>query len=194
MVVTEGDPANPTTLLTKQQRGAAFTSSYDEKKAAMRMALEWLLPSHAAAAICTDSQSLLKAILSGSADTTDLWRMLNKRAGKTTLLSIPGHHRIAGNEETDACAKQAAAIADGAPRPVSYAAASALIRRTLTDPPPCHCRTKEVYTKAFSWPAVGLSPRGAMLFSSPVYEPVTPPSLRLTPTSSTPQSWPIRTP
>ncbi len=29
MVVTEGDPANPTTLLTKQQRGAAFTSSYD---------------------------------------------------------------------------------------------------------------------------------------------------------------------
>ncbi len=27
MVVTEGDPANPTTLLTKQQRGAAFTSS-----------------------------------------------------------------------------------------------------------------------------------------------------------------------
>ncbi len=40
MVVTEGDPANPTTLLTKQKRGAAFTSSYDEEKAAMRMALE----------------------------------------------------------------------------------------------------------------------------------------------------------
>ncbi len=59
MVVTEGDPANPTTLLTKQQRGAAFTSSYDQEKAAMRMALEWLLPSHAAAAICTASQSLL---------------------------------------------------------------------------------------------------------------------------------------
>ncbi len=86
MVVTEGDPDNPTTLLSKQQRGAAFTSSYDEEKAAMRMALEWLLPSHATAAICTDSQSLLKAIQSGSADTTDLRRMLNKRAGKTTLL------------------------------------------------------------------------------------------------------------
>ncbi len=76
--------------------------------------------------------------------------MLNKRAGKTTLLWIPGHHGIAGNEEADACAKQGAAITDGAPRPVSFAAASALIRRTLTDPPPCHCRTKEVYTKAFS--------------------------------------------
>ncbi len=78
MVVTEGDPANPTTLLTKQQRGAAFTSSYGEEKVAMRMALEWLLPSHAAAAICTDSQSLLKAIQIGFADTTDLRRMLNK--------------------------------------------------------------------------------------------------------------------
>ncbi len=31
------------TLLTKQQRTAAITSSYDEKKAAMRTALEWLL-------------------------------------------------------------------------------------------------------------------------------------------------------
>ncbi len=62
MVVTEGDPANPTTFLMKQQRGAAITSSYDEEKAAMRMALEWLSPSHAAAAICTDSQSILKAM------------------------------------------------------------------------------------------------------------------------------------
>ncbi len=76
MVVTKGDPANPTTLLTKQKRGTAFTSSYEEEKAAMRMALEWLLPSHAAAAICTDSQSLLKATQSGSEDTTDLKRML----------------------------------------------------------------------------------------------------------------------
>ncbi len=42
MLVTEGDPANPTTLLRKQQRGAAITSSYDEEKAAMRMTLEWL--------------------------------------------------------------------------------------------------------------------------------------------------------
>ncbi len=40
MVVTEGDLASPTTLLTKQQRGAAFTSSKDKEKAAMRMALE----------------------------------------------------------------------------------------------------------------------------------------------------------
>ncbi len=83
MVVREGDPANPTTLFLKHQRGAAITSPYNEQKAAMRMALEWLVPSHA---ICTDSQSLLIAIQSGSADKVDLRCMLNKRAGKTTLL------------------------------------------------------------------------------------------------------------
>ncbi len=75
-----------------------------------------------------------------------------KRAGKTTLLWIPGHHGIAGIEKADACAKQAAAITDDAHRSVSFAASSALIRRTPTDPPPHHCRTKEVYIKTFSWP------------------------------------------
>ncbi len=89
IVVTKGDPANPTTLFTKQQRGAAITSSYDEKKVAMRMALEWLSPSHAAVAICTDNQSLFKSIQSGSDDTADLRSLLSKRAGKTTLLWNP---------------------------------------------------------------------------------------------------------
>ncbi len=66
------------------------------------MALEWLLPSHAVAAICTDNQSLIKAIQGGSADTADLRCMLNKRTGKATLLCILGYHGIAGNEEADA--------------------------------------------------------------------------------------------
>ncbi len=83
MVASEGDPAKPTTLSTKQQCRAAITSSYDQENAAMRMALEWFLPSHAAKAIFTDNH---RDIQSSSADTADLRRMLNKRAGKTTLL------------------------------------------------------------------------------------------------------------
>ncbi len=127
MVKIESGPANPTTLLTNQQRIAAITSSYNEETAAMRKVLEGLLQSHAAAAICTDRQSLLKAIQSKSADTSNLRSVLNKRAGKTTLNWIPGHHGVVGNEEADSCAKQAAVINDGAPKPVSFTAVSALI-------------------------------------------------------------------
>ncbi len=42
-------------------------------------------------------------------------------AGMTTILWIPGHHGITGNEEADACAT------GGAQRLVSFAAANALI-------------------------------------------------------------------
>ncbi len=101
MAVLEGDPVNSTALLTMQQRGAAIVLPYNEKKAAMRMALEWLWPSHAAAAIGIDC---LKAIQSSSADTTVLRRMLSIRAGKITLLWIPGYHAIAATEEAVACA------------------------------------------------------------------------------------------
>ncbi len=74
------------------------------------MVCEWLLPSHAAAAICTGGQSLLKAIQNSSADTADPRSMLSKRAGKTALFWMPGHQGIA-------CDKQAAVITDGAPLP-----------------------------------------------------------------------------
>ncbi len=62
MVVTEVDPVDPTILLMKQQSGETNTWSYDEEKAAMSMALEWLLLLHKAAAMCTDIKSILKAI------------------------------------------------------------------------------------------------------------------------------------
>ncbi len=51
MVMTEGDRANPTILRTNQQCGSAITSSYDEDKEAVCMALDWLLPSNEVAAI-----------------------------------------------------------------------------------------------------------------------------------------------
>ncbi len=113
--------------------------------------LGWLLQLYDAAAICTDSQ-FLQAIQSGSADTANLGRMLKKRAGKTTLLWIPGHYGNAGNKNADACDKQMTAITGAAPRPISFTAASALMRRTLMDLQPSHCRTKEAYTKTFTWP------------------------------------------
>ncbi len=75
------------------------------------IAFEWLLPSYETAAKCTDSQSFLKVIQSGSTDTSDLRRMLEKRADTTTLLWIPVYQWIASNEEVNACATT---IIDGA--------------------------------------------------------------------------------
>ncbi len=81
--------------------------------------------------------------------------MLDRRDGKTTLLWIPGYHSIVCNAGADACAKQAAAITDGAPQSVFFATASALIHRKLVAYPdyPSNCRIKAVYTQTFSWPA-----------------------------------------
>ncbi len=47
--------------------------------------------------------------------------MLYKRAYKTTLIWIPGHRMIAGNEKAVACAEQAAAIIHGVPLIASFA-------------------------------------------------------------------------
>ncbi len=49
-------------LMKKKQYGADITMPYDDEKAVMCMALEWLLSSREVVAICTESKSLLKAI------------------------------------------------------------------------------------------------------------------------------------
>ncbi len=110
--------------------------SYNEEKAAMRMPLEWFLSPREATAIYTERNPLLKATQSGSVDTSDLRRLPENRCGKATLQGIPGHYVMAGNEEADACGMQTAPITDGAPRPVPFVEAAALIRRGLMGPPP----------------------------------------------------------
>ncbi len=80
-------------------------------------------------------------------------RPTNRCVPSKPTICISASAYSVSTEEADACAKQVAAIIDGDPRPVPFTVASAVIRRTLTDPPPCHCRTKEVYTNTFFWPA-----------------------------------------
>ncbi len=79
--LTSAGPLTP--LFTKQQRRPANTSSYDEEKVAMRMVLEWLLPSQ-------PWPSALIAISFLKRSRTALPTL------QTTLLSIPGHE-ISGN-------------------------------------------------------------------------------------------------
>ncbi len=64
VIVTCGDPADPTILHRSHLRGAAFTSSFAKEAGSMQLALEWATANHPvnSLTICTDSQSLLKVI------------------------------------------------------------------------------------------------------------------------------------
>ncbi len=59
---------------------------------------------------------------------------------------------IPGNEAAGELAKAAATATDTPPRPISFATANALIRRTVTDPSPNKPRTAMVY-EHFAWKA-----------------------------------------
>ncbi len=129
--MTRGDPADPTILHQNHLRGAAFTSSFAEEAFAMQLALEWATTNHPeySHTICTDSQSLLRAIERRSSVTYHLRSLLNAQPGPTSLLWIPGHKGIPGNELADTAAKAAALTTSDPPRPISYASARSLIRR-----------------------------------------------------------------
>ncbi len=68
--------------------------------------------------IYIDSQSLLKAIERRSPATHHLWSLLNGRPGPTTLLWVPGHKGIPGNELADTEAKAAPTTTSDPPKPI----------------------------------------------------------------------------
>ncbi len=118
----------------------------------MQLALEWATANHPehSLKICTDSQSLLKAIECRSPVTHHLRSLLNARPGPKTFLCIPRRKGIPGNVLADTAAKTAATTTSDPPRPISYASVRSLIRRILIDPPTTNLRTAEVYG-GFSW-------------------------------------------
>ncbi len=73
---------------TSNSRGAEQTSSYEEEKAVLLMALDWARDNCPTERISigSDSQSLLKAIQSGAHDTQSIRQRLEIREGPTTLI------------------------------------------------------------------------------------------------------------
>ncbi len=99
MLATVGDPADPVIIHTSKARGAELTPSYEEEKAALLLALDWAranCPTERIS-ICSDSQSLLKAIQSGAHDTQSFRQRQDNREGPTTLIWERGRKVIPKN-------------------------------------------------------------------------------------------------
>ena len=114
----------------------------------MKCALEWIVE-HGAdyprILICTDSQSLCKAILGSSSDTDELKLLLSDCVPEVAIQWIPGHSDIPGNDLADACAKEAAKL-EGEGRGVSYRGIVLAVDAAICDPAIQHDRTRKVYS------------------------------------------------
>ncbi len=85
--------------------------------------MEWTTTGHPnhSLTIFTDIQSLLKAIECRSSKVHHLGSLLNARLGRTTLLRVPGHNGIPGNELADTEVKTAVTTTSDTPRSIFYA-------------------------------------------------------------------------
>ena len=149
MVITSGPAHSPTVIDIWKRRGSTLTSSFEEEKEAMAMAVQWIISSEpeGRVLICSDSQSLLKAIANKSEDTYEVRAKLLQVKGDVVIQWVPGHTDIPGNEAADKAAKEAACITDDPPRPVSLASALSCVNRSIQDMPIEHTRTALVYKK-----------------------------------------------
>ncbi len=118
-VAAVGDPAEPVIIYTSKARGAELTSSSEEEKDALLLAFHWAMAKCLTEriSICSDSQSLLKAIHSGAHDTQFIRQRLDNMGSPATLIWFPGHKGIPCNETADELAKAVATTTATPPQP-----------------------------------------------------------------------------
>ena len=145
-VITTGSARYPVVLETLQKKGGTLTSSFQEEKEAMGLALNWMKENQFTdTVICSDSQSLLRALENLTPDTADLRYTLDNLHGKTYIHWVPSHSKIPGNELADLAAKEATKI-EGTPT-ARFSSAKSVIKRLIKDPDPTHHIVKETYKK-----------------------------------------------
>ena len=149
-VVCSGPPASPIARETVTAPGAKWTSSFEEELRALNLALQWIHANRPpSVAICTDSQSLVKALSGPSRNSQRLRDLLEECPCEIHLQWVPSHCGIPGNELADQAAKTATNLPG--PRPAtSLAATKCLLWRAIQDPPTAHTRTNQTYISPLS--------------------------------------------
>jgi ribonuclease HI len=163
-VVTKGDPGEPQIEWVYRRKGAWRTSSFETEAAALHLAMDWLEADSEAESVlvCTDSQALLRALLSPPAGDSvavgkareRLWRQRQR----VVLQWVPGHCGLEGNELADGGANIAAGRGATADPPngvtiaqpsteqgISWSATKTLLRAECLKGVPKHDRVRAVY-------------------------------------------------
>ena len=146
-VATIGEARYPEKIHCIRTKGAAFTSSFEEECQAFKDTMRWLAENaveYSRVLVCTDSQSLCKA-LEGHGDAADeLRNEIDKCPNELVIQWVPGHSDIPGNELADEEAKQATTVV-GEGRAVSFEGITPVIKSIIKDSEIQHARTREVY-------------------------------------------------
>ena len=148
MVRIQDDPPRFETIL---ERGAAFTSSYEEEKAALGLAISWISDNcdpSSRPLIVTDSQSLYKALMGYDPSVSSIKLQLEQCGATVGIQWVPGHCGIEGNELADRAANEARTY----PSPnrfTSYQGIVPAIKKSIQDPPcrPKYATIAEAYSK-----------------------------------------------
>ena len=126
--------ADGTPLHEECRAAGALCSSYTGECVALLMACEWLerQPSPANYLICTDSKSLLDALQTNSWTDPDPWlkqvkRKIAELPSNITLLWMPSHCDVHGNEQADKLANSGAKM-DQSQVPIPHSIVKAKIR------------------------------------------------------------------
>ena len=146
LVVTDGDPEVPTIITKIARKGSPVTCSYEEEMDAVEAATAWVrdnIKDTSTTLICTDSQSLCKAINNLNTETEVIRQNIAKCSGSIIIQWIPGHSSIPGNVLADQEAKKATKTSTQS-RAVSFRSACALVKLNYTDSI-SHERTRKAY-------------------------------------------------
>ena len=131
-VITCGPGENPLPMQVISSRGAEETSSYEEELQAMKDAVKWIgdeCDEDSLVMICTDSQSLCKAMMNPE-ELVELGGLLDRCKARLVIQWVPGHSDVPGNEIADREAKAATQL-EGDPRPISFHAVKNFIMNNL---------------------------------------------------------------